>query len=178
MKSTKAEVMQRVEEILAIRLSGAEFWDVREYAREKAWGVSDGQLYRYIAQADELIAQSLEKDRNKLLNRALAQRRALLARTMQVSDYRTALSILKDEADLCGLYPPAKHEHTGKDGKPIQTDAAVKIYLPDNGRDRDTDDEPTDNPAATGSPGCVSPDTGGHSDLRGGRRDRGRPGAS
>ncbi len=34
-KATKAVVAQRVEEVLRIRLDGAQFWDVREYAREK-----------------------------------------------------------------------------------------------------------------------------------------------
>jgi hypothetical protein len=104
MKATKAEIQQRVEEILQIRLAGAEFWDIRQYAAEKGWQVSDRQLWRYIRQADQLLARVLEKDRDKLLNRHLAQRRALLAKAMSIADYRTALAVLKDEAELQGLY--------------------------------------------------------------------------
>ena len=69
--ATQAVVARRIEEVLRIRLDGAEFWDVREYAREKekekgsAWELkrggkplSDGQLWRYVGRADGLIAES------------------------------------------------------------------------------------------------------------------------
>ena len=87
-----------------IRLAGAEFTDIRKYAAENGWRVSDSQLWRYIRKTDEILAQSLERDREKLLNRHLAQRFALYARAMSVSDYRTALAVLKDQAELQGLY--------------------------------------------------------------------------
>jgi hypothetical protein len=47
-KPTKATVERRVEEILRIRLDGAELWDVREYVKEQAakddsaWYVPEG----------------------------------------------------------------------------------------------------------------------------------------
>ncbi|HLJ95955.1 MAG TPA: hypothetical protein VKU02_22465 [Gemmataceae bacterium] len=105
MKATKAEILKRVEAILEIRLAGAEFTDIRKYAAENGWNVSDSQLWRYIRKTDEILAHSLERDREKLLNRHLAQRFALYARAMSVSDYRTALAVLKDQAELCDLYP-------------------------------------------------------------------------
>jgi hypothetical protein len=121
MKATKAIVLRRVEEVLRIRLDGAEFWDVREYAREKeaeegsAWHLSegakplsDGQLWRYIAAADKLIAESCRASRKKLLRRHLAQRRNLYAKSVLAGDYRSALAVLRDEAELEGLYPPKK----------------------------------------------------------------------
>jgi hypothetical protein len=108
MKATKAEVAKRVEEILQIRLSGAEFADIRQYAAENGWNVSDRQLRRYIQDSDALMAEGFERDRDKLFVRHVAQRRALFARTMQIGDYRTALAVAKDEADLQGLYDRLK----------------------------------------------------------------------
>ena len=123
MKSTQATVRQRVEEVLTIRLLGAEFTDIRQHASGQGWDVSDRQLWRYVAQGDKLLAQTLEKDREKLFNRHVAQRRALYARAMSVSDFRTALAALKDEGHLLGLYPARKHELTGRGGGPVQLDA-------------------------------------------------------
>ncbi len=138
-KATKVQVQARVEEVLRIRLDGAEFWDVREYAREKeqepgsAWKLkrgekplSDGQLWRYVARADQLLADSCRASRKKLLRRHLAQRRNLYAKAVGAGDTRTALAVLADEAQLLGLYPPKKSEITGKDGGPLQT-ATVEL---------------------------------------------------
>jgi hypothetical protein len=121
MKSTKATVQQRVAEVLVIRLQGAELYDIRRYAAEQTppWNVSDRQLERYAAAADALLAQTLEKDRDKLLNRHHAARRALLARALQLGDVRTALAVLRDEAELLDLYPAKRHQLTGKDGGPL-----------------------------------------------------------
>jgi hypothetical protein len=120
MKATKAQVEQRVQEVLRIRLDGAEFWDVREYAREKEheegspWQLaegqkplSDGQLWRYMARADKLIAESCRASRKKLLRRHLAQRRNLFAKAVSQGDIRVALATLDSEAKLQGLFPSA-----------------------------------------------------------------------
>jgi hypothetical protein len=104
MKATNATVIQRVEEVLKIRLLGAEFHDIREYAVEKQWNVSDTQLRRYIEKSDELLLDYIEKRRDRLMARHLAQRRALYARAMETGDLRTALAVVKDEAELQALY--------------------------------------------------------------------------
>jgi hypothetical protein len=120
MKSTQATVLQRVEEVLTIRLLGAEFSDIRKHAAESGWGdISDTQLRRYIAKSDALLARTLETDRTKLVNRHIAQRRALFARAMAAADYSSARAVLKDEAELLGLYPAKRTEITGKDGTPL-----------------------------------------------------------
>ncbi len=116
--ATSAVVALRVEEVLRIRLDGAEFWDVREYAREKekeegsAWELpegekplSDGQLWRYIAKADELVKASCLSSRKKLLRRHLAQRRNLYAKSVSAGDTRAALAVLDSEARLLDLFP-------------------------------------------------------------------------
>jgi hypothetical protein len=119
MKSSKTTVRQRVEEVLDLRLSGAEYVDIRRHAEEQGWGVGARQLQRYVAAGDAILADTLEKDREKQLNRQVAQRRALYARAMSVSDYRTALATLDSEAKLLDLFPSTKLQLGGKDNGPI-----------------------------------------------------------
>jgi hypothetical protein len=129
MKATKTQILKRVEEVLRIRLEGAAFWDVREYAREKereegsAWflaegqkPLSDGQLWRYIGQADRLAAENYRASRKRLLRRHLLRREHLYALAVNQGDVRAALAVLADAADLEGLRPPRKVAPTTPDG--------------------------------------------------------------
>ena len=118
MKSTKAEVRKRVEEVFKLRLGGAEFADIRDYANapEQAWNVSDSQIRRYIAAADKLVKERFDAKADHLLARHLLQRRTLYAHCVGAGDYRTALAVLRDEADLEGLYPPHKIAPTDPTG--------------------------------------------------------------
>src|SRR5262245_10990160 len=113
--------LRRVEDLLRIRLDGAEWWDVREFVREKegeegsAWQLgpgatplSDSQIRRLLAKADGAVEASHMRSRRKLLRRHLAQRRNLYAKAVLAGDLRTALACLRDEAELRGLYPPKK----------------------------------------------------------------------
>ena len=109
-KSTKATVAQRVEEVLTLRLAGAAFVEIRQNASEKGWGVGDRQLQHYIQASDELLAASLAPDRKKNLALHLAQRRLLYNRVLETGDYRTALAVLRDSAQLQDLYPSGKRE--------------------------------------------------------------------
>ena len=114
---TKAQVEARVTQIVRIRLDGAEFWDVREYVREKEqqedspWHLAEGQkslsnsqLWRYIAKADKEITASCHASRKKLVRRHLAQRRNLYAKAISAGDYRAALAAAESEAKLQGLH--------------------------------------------------------------------------
>jgi hypothetical protein len=118
MKANKATVRARVDDVLRIRLDGAEFWDVRQYVAEKEraaeapWAVPAGgkplsqrQLWRYVAQADRLMAESSETGRKKRLRVHLARRKGLYARAVAAGDVRAALAVLQDLARLQGLYP-------------------------------------------------------------------------
>jgi hypothetical protein len=121
-KATKATVARRVEEVLRIRLDGAQFWDVLQYVAEKEaaaeepWAVPEGgkpiaprTVWWYIGKADALLAETFRKEagRKKLMRRHLAQRRGLYAKAVLQGDIKAALSVLRDEAALLGLYPPA-----------------------------------------------------------------------
>src|SRR5437868_5416339 len=111
MKATKTEVRQRVDEILRIRLDGAEFWDVLQYITEKQaafaapWAIPEGgkplserTVWWYIQQADRRVAESCKEGRKRALRRHLAQRRSLYARAVNTGDLSTALRVLTDEA--------------------------------------------------------------------------------
>jgi hypothetical protein len=116
-RPTKAQVEARVLEIVRIRLDGAEFWDIREYVREKEqedgspWKLGDGarplsdsQLWRYIAKADVQISATCRASRKRLLRRHLAQRRNLYAKAVSQGDVRAALACIDSEAKMLGLY--------------------------------------------------------------------------
>ena len=103
-KASRAEVTERVAEVLRIRLDGASFLDVCTYATEKGWNVSERQCGRYIAKADEMLAAQTEKRRRRQINLHLARRENLYARAVNAADYRTALAVLGDLAKLQNLY--------------------------------------------------------------------------
>lgn len=109
-KSDKATVLKRVQEVLRLLLAGGEFEEIRQYAATQGWEVSDRQLRRYQEQAYSKLADTAERDQQQLLGRHLMQRRALYARALKTNDIRAALLVLRDEAALEGLYEHAKLE--------------------------------------------------------------------
>ena len=107
-KGSKAQVAARLEEVIRIRLDGAQHHDICQYASEKGWGLSDRQVRRYTSQADKLLAERREKNRKLTVALSLARREALYARAVNAGDYRTALAILTDKDKLQGFYPADK----------------------------------------------------------------------
>jgi hypothetical protein len=104
-KADNATVAQRVEEVLRIRLDGAEYHDILQYAAEKGWGINERQIRTYIQRADDLLVERQECSRKRTIARHVAQRQALYARCVNAADFRTALAILADLAKLRGIYP-------------------------------------------------------------------------
>ena len=104
-KADRATVLKRIEEVLRIRLDGAQYHDILQYAAENNWDLKERQLREYIARADKLLVERQDKSRKKVVARHLAQRQALYARAVNAADYRTALAILDSDAKLRGLYP-------------------------------------------------------------------------
>lgn len=135
MKASKATVLARIEKVFAMRLRGADFGEIRRYAAMNQpenglpWNLSDRQLQRYIARADELFARSLERDRERTFARHVAQRRLLYGHALHASDYRTALAILQDEGRLHDLYPATKIAPTDPSGT-SQYDGGVGGLIP------------------------------------------------
>lgn len=104
-KSTKAETANRLRDVAKLMVAGAEFAEIRQFASERQWGISDRSIRRYMEKAYKRMAEASKRDSKQLLGRHLMQRRALYARCLKQGDHRTALSVLKDEADLQGVYP-------------------------------------------------------------------------
>jgi hypothetical protein len=135
-KATQTVIRQRIEKVLELRLNGAEFADIVQYASappapETPWGVRERQMWNYIRRADELCVERFNANAPHLLNRHLLQRRRLFGHAMDVGDYRTALAVLQDEAKLEGLYPPTTHEHVGSKGGPIQHEHKAIVEMSD-----------------------------------------------
>lgn len=124
-KSDNLVVRRRIQDVSRLILSGAEFSDIRQYAAEQGWDVGDRQLSRYLKIAYERMARALQRDKKQLVGRHVMQRKALYARAVKANDLRSALQILKDEAELEGLYPPTKIAPTTPDGR--------RLYTPSSG---------------------------------------------
>ena len=107
-KAGRATIALRIQEVFRIRLDGAQFHDIVQYASEQAWGVGERQLWTYVRRADDLLVERQDRGRRKVVARHLAQRQALYARALNAADYRTALAVLADEAKLRGLYASDK----------------------------------------------------------------------
>src|SRR5262245_54512780 len=139
-RASKELVTARVNDLLRILLDGAEpGWDLCEFVREReqeegscshlAEGerpLSYSQIRRYAARAEKLIARSCRTSRKKLLRQHMAMRRRLYAAAVHQGDIRAAASVLKDLAELQGLYPPRRTEMSGPGGGPIPT-ATVEL---------------------------------------------------
>jgi hypothetical protein len=148
-KADKALAAARSQDLLRILLDGAlpAAGHVTEYVRGQEgeegspWHLKPGempmgerQIRRYVKAALDLIADISAENRGRLLNRHLAQRRNLFARAVQTGELGTALSVLRDEATLLGLYPPTKVAPTNPEGdKPYEpltlTDAERRAAL-------------------------------------------------
>jgi len=107
-KAEAAEVALRVEEVLRIRLDGAQYHDVVQYVAEKGWALKERQVRNYIRRADDLLVERQERNRRRLLSRHIAQRDALFARAVNAADLRTALAVADSTAKLQGLFTDAR----------------------------------------------------------------------
>ncbi|HUQ71569.1 MAG TPA: hypothetical protein VM165_18720 [Planctomycetaceae bacterium] len=112
-KSDKLVVQRRIQDVTKLVLAGAEFGDLRQFAADQGWNISDRQLRRYLEAAYQRMAKATRRDRQQLLGRHLIQRRALYARAVKTGDLWAALQMLRDEAALAGLYPGSHSEGAG-----------------------------------------------------------------
>jgi hypothetical protein len=129
-RSDKATLIQRVQDVLRLILSGAEFAAIRQFASANGWNVTDRQVRRYQEAAFRGVAKIARRDRVQLLGRHIMQRLALYARALKNNDLRTALLILRDEAELEGLYPSANGAraaaHKISDSPQVEVGVAIR----------------------------------------------------
>ena len=106
---------QRISDVLQMRLAGAQFHDILQYAKEN-WGAgsSRSQVCLYIQWTNEALAKARDKDREKMITLGLARRESIYANCVRGGDYGTALSTLKDISALEGHYPEkGQQNHAG-----------------------------------------------------------------
>jgi hypothetical protein len=139
----KEVIAARVREVANVLLDGAvPALDVVDFIREREadqgspFHVGEGreplsysQCRKIIKRAEKLIGETVKDDRKKLLDLHLAKRRNLYAKAVAIADYRCALSILQDEAQLCGLYPAKRTEHTGVNGQALPSLSAMVFAI-------------------------------------------------
>lgn len=115
-KTTKAEKIQRVDLIFGLLSKGFTRSQICQYVAKQeeqgnlTWGVSERTIDRYIQAATLRFEEIAEVHNNQRFGRALTRLDDLYARTVAINDYKTALSIVKAEADLIGLTAPKKIE--------------------------------------------------------------------
>jgi hypothetical protein len=118
-RASKAQVDARVNDLVNIILDGAVLeFDLCEFVREREeeegspWHLAEGetplsysQIRRYAARAEEVIQDTARTNREAQLRTHIARRNHLYALALQQGDIRAAAGVLKDLADLQGLYP-------------------------------------------------------------------------
>src|SRR5688572_16247454 len=103
-RADRAEMQKRIDEILRIRLDGAQFHDVMHFVAEKGWKLSERQVRNYMRKADELLVERREPSRKRLVARHIAMREALYARAVNGADLRTALAVADSLAKMQNLF--------------------------------------------------------------------------
>lgn len=131
-KATNAKVIARTHDMLRAILDGAESWDVCEYVRKQqadpksCWFLEPGKkpislasVYRYAERAEALIDSACEPDRTRLIKKHEKRRVRVYAQAMARGNLKVAATVMKDLAELQGLYPAKKTELTGQSGGPV-----------------------------------------------------------
>lgn len=108
------EAERRRGEVLKMLLIGAHRQDIIRHAEEQKWNVGDRQVDTYINEAKALAIQDLERDREKNLAFHVRRNEMLLNKCLHIHDYKGALSVDKNIAELKNLYTNKLNvEHSG-----------------------------------------------------------------
>jgi len=127
---SKAEMATRVDTILSLVLSGLRRGEMCRFVTEKKpeWGISTRTLERYIARATVQIEAIAAENADRRMAVAQTKLLDLYKRSMNIQDYKTCLSILKEESKLNDLYPAERQEISGPEGGPIEySDAKQRL---------------------------------------------------
>jgi len=104
-KATKAQMTQRLNAVVKLRLGGAAIRDIFQYSQDHNWDVGYDAVYKYVSRADKIIEDHAERNRDRLLAFEVNARHRVFARAMEKGDLEAALKVLKDRAQLLNLYP-------------------------------------------------------------------------
>lgn len=111
-------VRARINEVVSIILSEPRFFQSKSNTElsqivQKTYNVKLRQSKQYIAGAREMIADMLEKKKEKSLERALLDREHLYKVAKDGLDFKLALEVAKDRDKILGLYED-KVIHSGE----------------------------------------------------------------
>ena len=104
-KATKAQMTQRLNAVVKLRLAGASAGRIFEYGRGQGWGVGIKAIEKYISRADAIISERADRHRDRLLAFAVVARDRLFELALEKKDFETALRVLQDRDTLLDLYP-------------------------------------------------------------------------
>lgn len=118
-KSTAAAVELRTAKVAELLIEGWNRARICEYARNQRWGVSDGQIDRYIASARDRIKAGCSKDTEVKCALAETRLEQLYGKAIEAGDLRLALSVIKEQRALQGLDATPGMETRDKDAIPF-----------------------------------------------------------
>jgi len=106
-KSTKGQMMIRVEAVAKLIALGKGTAAIRRHASESGWNVCERQLQRYQAMALELLHEHGWFGREEFFVTQLAHLQGLFETARDQGDLRGASAMLKEICKLLDLYPKA-----------------------------------------------------------------------
>ena len=113
-KADKLTKERRVEAVYRLILDG---WTPEQiFQNTSEWGVTERQTRNYINEAEQRMKALVAPDREQHLARHIAARHELARNAKSTRD---KLAVLKDEAELLGLYPTKAVQVSGRDGGPV-----------------------------------------------------------
>jgi len=111
-KSNKAEAEKRLNQIVTMLIDGFPTFDIVRYGTEN-WKISKRAVEKYITKANEEISSRAKIDRDRGIDWHLEARKKNLSRAISKEDHRLVKDILRDLAEMQGLYPKKQMEvHT------------------------------------------------------------------
>ena len=104
MKSTNAELMQRVSLVYQMLLRGYTRSDIIQYvSKETNWNVSDRMIDTYMKKAREDLGDVTEEEKQAALGSALKRLDMLYRKALKKDDLKTCLAVQREINDLFHL---------------------------------------------------------------------------
>lgn len=102
--------------------------------------ISEPTFYAYLNKGEEDVNKGKDSEYAKFFKQVKESERNFMEKNLRVIQEATASTWTAAAWLLERRFPDEygrnRLEITGKEGEPVQTENAVKIYLPDNGRDK------------------------------------------
>lgn len=102
--------------------------------------IAEPTFYTYMSKGETDVNNGKDSDYAQFFKRVKSAERNFIERNLRVIQNATAdtwsAAAWLLERRFPDEYGRNRLEITGKEGEPVQTESAVKIYLPDNGRDK------------------------------------------